>query len=193
MKRLKLEEIPSSLQELEEQFSSFKKRRSQRDRAIREGASDLRDWNDKYDVIGLTPNHWISPIDFTPVGWIGKGYKGGKMIYNGAKLVKMGLSGFGKVSIKAGAKEIFKSTFGKVVNKLGGDAVAKQYGRKKIKERASSVSSLVSESSSDETKSYQRSKKSGGGNNYTPKVEGRCRKGFYYDKRRKICIRRKKR
>ena len=45
--------------------------------------------NDKYDVVGLTPDHLVSPIDFVPyVNVANKTYRVGKYSYRGYKAVK---------------------------------------------------------------------------------------------------------
>ena len=45
--------------------------------------------NEKYDVIGLTPDHWISPIDFVPyVNVANKGRQGYKVVRTANKVRK---------------------------------------------------------------------------------------------------------
>lgn len=191
------DDVPRSLEEVERRFVQFQTKKRKYQREVIESSNTIMDWNDKYDVVGLTPNHWISPLDLTPVGWIGKAYKGGKMIYTGAKLARMGLSGFGKISMRAGADKIFKAVTGKIITKGGAKGIEQLSTDRNSSARTASRNSRNQDqkrkSPSVGSKSYQPTKKTGGGNMYTPKVEGRCRKGFYYDKRRKMCIRRKKR
>jgi hypothetical protein len=48
-----------------------------------------KQFNDKYDVVGLTPDHLVSPIDFVPfVNVANKTYRVGKYSYKGYKAVK---------------------------------------------------------------------------------------------------------
>jgi len=159
-------------------------------RRAKQGARIVYDWNNRNDVVGLTPDHWISPIDFTPVGAIGKAYKGGRMVWTGAKLVSMGFSGFGRAAIKAGVNKIVFALGGKLASQKLQEHSAP--GKKSSHDQTYFPAS-GRKSPSDPAKSYQQPKRTGGGNRYTPKVKGRCRKGFYYDKRLKQCVKRKRR
>jgi len=67
---------------------------------IEEELRDLEEWNDRHDVVGLTPGNWVSPIDFTPIGWINKGRKAYKAAKTGYKLGRRGLTTFGKAAYK---------------------------------------------------------------------------------------------
>jgi len=157
-------------------------------RRAKQGARIVYDWNNRNDVVGLTPDHWISPIDFTPVGAIGKAYKGGKMVWTGAKLVSMGFSGYGRAAIKSGVNKILFAVGGKVASQG-----LQEYSSSGPGNSSGSIPSRDRKSPSVPAKSYQQPKGTGGGNRYTPKVKGRCRKGFYYDKRLKQCVKRKRR
>ncbi len=66
----------------------------------RRGLTSLASWNDRHDVIGLSPDHWISPIDFSPIGWINKGRKAVKAARVGYRLGKRGLSTFGRAAYR---------------------------------------------------------------------------------------------
>jgi len=67
---------------------------------IEEELRDLEEWNDRHDVVGLSPGNWVSPIDFTPIGWINKGRKAYKAAKTGYKLGRRGLTIFGKAAYK---------------------------------------------------------------------------------------------
>lgn len=55
----------------------------------RRGYRHARRINTKYDVVGLTPDHWISPIDFVPyVNIANKGYRGVKFVRTANKVRK---------------------------------------------------------------------------------------------------------
>lgn len=94
-------------------------------------------WNRKHDVIGLSPDNWVSPIDFTPIGWINKGRRAYKATKTGYKLGKKGFSNYGRKSYKAGRKYAGQS--GKTLfNKYGSRKAKKQIN--KSRRRSSSTS-----------------------------------------------------
>lgn len=66
----------------------------------RRGLSSIAAWNDRHDVVGLSPGNWISPIDFTPIGWINKGRKAVKAAKVGYRLGRRGLTTFGRAAYR---------------------------------------------------------------------------------------------
>ena len=79
----------------------------------------LQEWNDKHGVVGLTPDHWISPIDFTPLGWINKGAKALRAARTGYRLGKRGFTNFGKAAYKEAAKRAASAGFGLATKRVG--------------------------------------------------------------------------
>jgi len=67
---------------------------------VEDKVDDLDEWNDRHDFIGLSPSNWVSPIDFTPIGWINKGRKAVKAARVGYRLGKRGLTTFGRAAYK---------------------------------------------------------------------------------------------
>lgn len=145
-----------------------------------------KEFSDRHDIVGLTPDHLISPIDFVPyIGAANKFRQGGKLIWAGAKLLPV------LRSRKRGIQLVGKGA------ELIGEVILRKLGQRGLKSymdhKEPQVLPSKTQSSPVKASSYQQPKKTGGGNLYTPKVAGRCRKGFYYDKRRKQCIRIKRR
>jgi hypothetical protein len=65
-------------------------------------------FNKKHKIFSYNPMEgFFSPLDFTPVGAVSKGYKGVKAIGRGKQLISMGFSGYGRKKVKEGAVKIF--------------------------------------------------------------------------------------
>lgn len=74
------------------------------------------EFNKKHKLFAYDPRDGLfSPLDFTPVGAISKGYKGYRAISRGKQLTSMGFSGFGRKKVKEGAVQIFTSIASKLV------------------------------------------------------------------------------
>ena len=58
-------------------------------RKYQRGYRQTRDFNERHDVIGLTPDHWISPIDFIPpLAMYNKGRRAYKLSKRAVRLTK---------------------------------------------------------------------------------------------------------
>ena len=143
--------------------------------------NDLSEWNDRHDVVGLTPDHWISPIDFTPFGWINKGAKALLAARTGYRLGKRGLTTFGKAAYKEArrhAASAGSSLLGKGARKYRGS----------IQSSSSSLSSYQQNGGGGDTPSPEKALASGflGNQSYKQATERsypkhqamRCRPGF---------------
>ena len=98
-------------------------------------------FNKKHKVVGLTPDYWVSPFDFTPVGWVSKTNKAYKAGKTGYKLSKKGFSGYGGKAYKNAAKH-GASAAASLGNKAGG----KFNSKKKSSRRPSSPTRRNSQS-----------------------------------------------
>jgi len=146
--------------------------------------ADLDEWNDRHDFIGLSPRNWVSPIDFTPIGWINKGRKAVKAARVGYRLGKRGLSNFGRAAYRESRRHAASA---------GGSLIGKGARR----------STSTQQSSGSSSRAYQQngspggtrpSKKSGSGvgayrpwhgdgtNGWKSGHRGPCRSGFKLQK-----------
>lgn len=98
-------------------------------------------WNRKHGVVGLHYDNWVSPADFTPVGWISKGRKAYKAGKTGYKLSKKGFSGYGGKAYKNAAKHGASAVAG-----IGNKARGKSNSKKKSSRRPSSPNRRNSQS-----------------------------------------------
>lgn len=116
----------------------------------RRGFGRVKNTNDEYDIVGLSPNNLISPIDFTPAGWVSKGYKAGKYARTGYQLGRRGMSTYGRTAYRSGAKKA-----GDAASSLS----AKGYSRnkknsKKGRSRASSPNRRTSQTRGGSSRYY---------------------------------------
>ena len=74
------------------------------------------EFNKKHKLIAYDPRDGLfSPLDFTPVGAVSKGYKGYRAISRGKQLSAMGFSGFGRKKVREGVVKIFTAVGSKLV------------------------------------------------------------------------------
>ena len=77
--------------------------------SYKHGGREAYDWNERHDVIGITPDHWVSPVDFTPVGWVNKVGKGYRAAKTAKKLKKAKLTNYGRKAKKSSKRSYKKA------------------------------------------------------------------------------------
>lgn len=75
-----------------------------------------RRFNRRNKIVGLHYDNLVSPVDFTPAGWINKGRKGYKYGKAGYQLTKRGMSGYGRTAYKSASLKFADAT-GSLVSK----------------------------------------------------------------------------
>ena len=137
------------------------------------------------DIIGLDPRYnLITPFDLV-LGTYTKGYQGGKSIYAGTKLIQAGFSGYGKRALLMGIIDLYSFTSKTedmishfILSRGGRDAkpgtTVPPVGPGRRPRPPIKPSRLVS--------SRQTSKP------FWSEGKPKCKKGFRYDFKRKLCV-----
>ena len=149
------------------------------------------EFNQRHKLVGYNPFEYLAtPFDVTPLGAAVKMQKGYKAIRGGQKLVRLGISGFGKRLKQKGFIDIGSVIATKGYQYLSGRAppskVKAQFGvTKPIRSEQSRVGSSLT--SKPKTRGKKRSKfymdKV-----YYPKKGAKCKTGYRYDKRSGLCV-----
>ena len=156
------------------------------------------EFNQRHKLVGYNPFEYLAtPFDVTPLGAAVKMQKGYKAIRGGQKLVRLGISGFGKRLKQKGFIDIGSVIATKGYQYLSGRAppskAKAQFGvTKPIRSEQSRVGrSLTSKPKTRGNGSYKPSNKkiddfftSGGKTNP-------CRTGFKFSAKRMMCVRKK--
>jgi hypothetical protein len=156
------------------------------------------EFNQRHKLVGYNPFKYLfTPFDFTPLGAAVKVQKGYKAIRGGNKLIRLGISGFGKRLKQKGYVDV------------GGTVASKGYqyltGRtppSKGKVQFGVVKPIHSEKSRVDSSLTSESKTRGTKNSYAPSVkkvkayyvtsgENPCRKGYRFDEARGLCVKKK--
>lgn len=156
------------------------------------------EFNQRHQLVGYNPFKYLfTPFDFTPLGAAVKLQKGYKAIRGGNKLIRLGISGFGKRLKQKGYVDVGGTLASKGYQYLTGQSSPSkgkvQFGvTKPIHSEKSRVdSSLTSESKTRGTKhSYAPSVKKVKAY-YVTSGENPCRKGYRFDEARGLCVKKK--
>ena len=157
--------------------------------------------NKKYDIYSYNPvgTSFFSPFDFTPIGAVSKFGKGYKMVKGGKKMISMRISGFGRKLRNEGYTTMLTAVASKLVggyvptDKFTSD-LFKAEDQRRQKEQSRVGGSLPSKPKTRGKDTYRPSATrvlkyyEGGVGDHQDSI---CRKGYRYDRKRNLCVRKK--
>ena len=149
------------------------------------------EFNQRHKLVGYNPFEYLAtPFDVTPLGAAVKMQKGYKAIRGGQKLVRLGISGFGKRLKQKGFIDI-----GSVIATKGYQYLSGRAPPSKVKAQFGVTKPISSEESWVGPSLTSKPKTRGNRNPKTYKPypihqrSGFCRSGYKYDAKRKLCVR----
>ena len=134
------------------------------------------------DIIGLDPRYnLITPFDLV-LGTYTKGYQGAKAVWTGTKLIRLGFSGFGRRSIAMGVVDLY-GFISKVENMYSHFSQSiGQDGKPGAATPPVPPMTPIGTKPSKPTRSGSTSKP------FWSSGKPKCKKGFRYDFKRKLCV-----
>ena len=155
-------------------------------------------FNQRHKLVGYNPLEYLfTPFDFTPVGAVSKFNKGYKAVKGGKRLITMGISGFGKKLQTQGYTDMATAIAGKLVGAYvpmdkPTSELVKAEDRLRPKTQSRRGGSLPSKPETRGKDSYRPSATrylayyQGGVGDHEDSI---CRKGYRYDRKRNLCVR----
>ncbi len=139
------------------------------------------------DIIGLDPRYnLVTPFDVV-TGTFTKGYQGAKAVHTGSKLIHAGFSGYGKVAVLGGLVDMY--TFGgKAVDMKQHFYGSASQSRSQDEKSGISMPSVKPKTLRGNNKPSRPTRSGQTSKPFWSKGKPKCKKGFRYDFKRKLCV-----